>query len=102
MYLLQGSEQATGHNKELALPWRCLPSPRKKGKWKVNVLVAQLCLNLCNPMNCSPPVSSVHEILQARIPEWVPNFPDPGIETQSPTLQADPLPSETQEKHLAK
>ena len=31
----------------------------------------QLCLTLCNPMNCSPPGSSVHEILQARILEWV-------------------------------
>ena len=25
----------------------------------------------CNPMNCSPPGSSVHGILQARIPQWV-------------------------------
>ena len=33
--------------------------------------VAQLCLTLCNPMNCNPPHSSVHGILQARIPEWV-------------------------------
>ena len=29
-------------------------------------------LSLCNPMNCSPPSSSVHGILQARILEWVP------------------------------
>ena len=29
------------------------------------------CLTLCNPMNCSPPGSSVHGILQARIQEWV-------------------------------
>ena len=29
------------------------------------------CLTLCNPMYCSPPGSSVHAILQARIPEWV-------------------------------
>ena len=28
--------------------------------------VAQLCLTLCNPINCSPPGSSVHGILQAR------------------------------------
>ena len=35
------------------------------------VLVAQLCLTLCNPMDCSPPDSSVHGILQARILEWV-------------------------------
>ena len=34
-------------------------------------LVAQPCLILCDPMNCSPPGSSVHGILQARILEWV-------------------------------
>ena len=38
---------------------------------KVKVLVAQLCLILCNPMDCSPPGSSVHGILQARILEWI-------------------------------
>ena len=32
---------------------------------------AQSCLNLCNPMNCSLPGSSVHGIFQARILEWV-------------------------------
>ena len=31
----------------------------------------QSCPTLCNPMDCSPPVSSVHRILQARILEWV-------------------------------
>ena len=36
--------------------------------------VAQLCLTLCNPMDCSPPGSSVHGILQARILEWVAIF----------------------------
>ena len=30
----------------------------------------QSCLTLCDPMDCSPPVSSVHRILQARILEW--------------------------------
>ena len=30
-----------------------------------------LCLILCNPMDCTPPGSSVHRILQARILEWV-------------------------------
>ena len=35
------------------------------------VLVTQSCLVLCNPVDCSPPVSSVHGILQARILEWV-------------------------------
>ena len=34
-----------------------------------SVLVAQSCLTLCDPMDCSPPGSSVHEIFQARILE---------------------------------
>ena len=33
--------------------------------------VAQSCLTLCDPMNCSPPGSSVHGISQARILESV-------------------------------
>ena len=32
---------------------------------------AQLCLTLCDPMDCSLPGSSVHEIFQTRILEWV-------------------------------
>ena len=32
---------------------------------------AQLCLILCDPMDYSPPGSSVHGILQARTLEWV-------------------------------
>ena len=83
----------------------CLLSPLK-----VEVLVAQLCPTLCNPMDCSLPGSSVHGILQARTVEWVamPSsrgssifltylgikgsfWPrDPG----SLALQADSLPSE--------
>ena len=44
----------------------------------------QLCLTLCDPMDCSPPSSSVREILQARILEWVAvsssgDLPNPGI-----------------------
>ena len=35
------------------------------------VKVAQSCLTLCDPMDCSPPGSSVREILQARILEEV-------------------------------
>ena len=67
----------------------------------VCVLFAQSCLTLCNPMDCSPLGSSVHEILQARIPEWVAipfsrDLLDPGIELRSPTLQVDSLPSELQ------
>ena len=32
--------------------------------------VAQSCPTLCNPVDCSPPSSSVHGILQARVLEW--------------------------------
>ena len=38
---------------------------------EVEVLVFRSCLTLCDPMNCSPPGSSVQELLQARILEWV-------------------------------
>ena len=33
--------------------------------------VIQPCLTLCDPMDCSPPGFSVHEVLQTRILEWV-------------------------------
>ena len=33
--------------------------------------VAQSCLTLCDPMECSPPGSSIHGIFQARVLEWV-------------------------------
>ena len=33
--------------------------------------VAQLCPTLCDPMDCTLPGSSLHGILQARVPEWV-------------------------------
>ena len=38
---------------------------------EVEVLVAQECPTLGDPMDCSPPNFSVHGILQARILEWV-------------------------------
>ena len=60
--------------------------------WNVNRLVGakslQSCLTLCDSMDCSPPGSSVHGILQTRILEWaaMPSsrcLPDPGMETAS-------------------
>ena len=44
-------------------------------------LVTQSCPTLCDPMNRSPPGSSVHGILQARILEWV------AISISSPKVQ---------------
>ena len=37
----------------------------------VCMLVTQSCLTLCDPMDCSPPGSSDHGILQARTLDWV-------------------------------
>ena len=39
--------------------------------WNLESLAAQSCPTLCNPMDCNPPGSCVHEILQARILESV-------------------------------
>ena len=38
--------------------------------YMLHVLVAQSCPTLCDPMDCSPPGSSVHGTFQARILEW--------------------------------
>ena len=38
---------------------------------EVKVLVPQSCPALCDPMDCSPPGSAFHGILQGRILEWV-------------------------------
>ena len=49
-------------------------------------------------MDCSPPGSSVHGILQGKILEWIISLPgelpDPGIQPTSPALKANVLPSE--------
>ena len=47
------------------------PASKPVSNLKVKVLVAQSCLILCDPIDCSPPGSSVHRILQARILESV-------------------------------
>ena len=39
-------------------------------KVKIESEVAQLCPTLSNPMDCSPPGSSIHGIFQARVLEW--------------------------------
>ena len=61
--------------------------------------VPQSFLTLRDLVDCSPPGSSVHGTVQARILEWaaIPfsqDLSDPGIEPGSPALQADLLPSE--------
>ena len=52
-----------------------LPFGTQGRSWRLEscaaCLVTQSCLTLFDPMDCSPPGSSVHGILQARILEWV-------------------------------
>ena len=61
------------------------------GHVSVHATSLQSCLTLCCPMDCSPPCSSVHGILQARILKWVAipfsrDLPNPGIEPTYPTF----------------
>ena len=60
----------------------------------VKVKVTQSHPTLCNPMDYTD-----HEILQARILEWVAvpfsrDLPNPRIKPRSPALQVDSLPAE--------
>ena len=68
--------------------------------------VTLLCLTLCDPMECSPPASSVCGILQARILEWVAipfskGSSWPRDQTLSLALQADCLLSEPPGKPIS-
>ena len=67
------------------------------------VKVVQSCLTLWDPVKCSPPDSSVHGILQARVLEPFPSpgeIPDLVIKPGFPALQADSLPSEPHRKPI--
>ena len=66
---------------------------------KLKVLAIQLCLTLCDPMDCSPPGSCVRGDSPGNSWSGLP-FPsprgllDPGVQPRFPALQADSLPSE--------
>ena len=79
----------------------CKPLPFKPRTAERKVLcfsVAQSHLTLCDPLDCSPPGSSVHGIFQARTREWVAISSSRGVFlTQGSNLhllhwQADSLP----------
>ena len=98
-----------------ATPWTVVrQAPLSMGILQARILAAkllQLCPTLCDPIDGSPPGSSVPGILQARILEWVAisfskeywsgllfrfprDLPNPETEPRSPALQADSLPPE--------
>ena len=74
----------------------------------MEVLVTQSCLTLCDPVDCSPPGSSVHGILQARVLEWVaipfPRgiFPNQELNSRLLHWQAGSLLSESNSNKIAK
>ena len=50
--------------------WSELPFPSPKHESESESEVAHSCLTLSDPMDCSPPGSSVGGIFQARVLEW--------------------------------
>ena len=64
----QGSRGAAAHSRPKARGSRGGPWPKVWLGHKSEV--AQSCLTLSNPMDCSLPGSSVHGIFQARVLEW--------------------------------
>ena len=68
-------------------------SNAKPGVLFLLLFICSVVSNSCDPMNCSPPGSSVHEISQARVLEWAGisffrDLPDPEIEPESLHWQA--------------
>ena len=91
--------------------WHCelLEAPAFSSiRWEIYYReVAQSHLTLCNPMDCSPPESSVHGISQARRLEWVAisfsrGSPDPRIEPGSPGLAGGFFTTELPELSVCK
>ena len=74
---------------------------KKQKKKQKNTKTESVSCSVCStlPDACSPPGSSGHGILQARILEWVPfpsprDLPNPEIKPRFPLLQAYSLQSE--------
>ena len=86
-----GTQRMCGHNPFFSLSSPLLLRHHKPAYLPASVLIkinltTQSCLTLWDPMDYSPPGSSVRGILQARILEWVAipfsrDLPDPGIGT---------------------
>ena len=72
----------------------------------MKVLVTQSCSTLCDPMDYSPPGSSVHGIPQARILVWVAisfsrDLPNPGMANLESVLKSRDITLPTK-VHLVK
>ena len=85
-FLLQGTFPTQGQNSSLAsaggffttsITWESISKTLDSNNSGNGACVLISHVRLCNSMDCSPPGSSVHGILQARIFEWA-TFPSPG------------------------
>ena len=109
--LISGSGRSPGEGNGNSLQYSCLENPMDRGAWRAMVLtvresqtqlkqlrmhaelinnvvlVSELCPTLCNPMDCSPPGSSVHGIFQQ---QYI--FPTQGSNPHLLHWQADSLP----------
>ena len=64
--------QRVRHNWVTELNWtECWQQHEATDTHTLLVLIAQSCLSLCDPMDCSPPGSSVHGMSQAGILQWL-------------------------------
>ena len=78
----------------LVFLWKMLSANLSEGiQLEHACCVTKSCLTIYDPMDCSPPGSSVHEIFQARILEQVAisssgGLPNPGIQPMSPASPA--------------
>ena len=95
---IPGFGRSPGEGNGNPLQYSCLENPMDRRCWQVIVhgiteesdvteatydahtrgmvvwheyMCVQLCLTLCDPMDCSPPSSSFHGICQTRMLEWV-------------------------------
>ena len=87
----------SNHTESLEIKEETLKNILSRGKLSKNIMIQNLYgigstvkvvqsrLTLCNPMDCSLPGSSIHEILQASILEWI-DISSPG-RYQYPLLQ---------------
>jgi len=77
--------------------WRCPFTHRSPAQSVRCAKLLQSCPTLCNPLNCSPPGSSVLGILQARALEWVAmpsSRGSPSHSLRDSPILAQPLPRE--------
>ena len=91
------SRPSCAHAATAPWTWGCIRLDNLKERKKVKVKSLS-CLTLCDPMDCSPPGSSMQFSRQeywSGLPFPSPgDLPNPGIEPGSPELQADALLSE--------